>query len=87
MIILLNALLGCEHIIVFQLAERIAIETSFMMEKILYSANMIRFAYCAIPSRHEVPEKPRPNEQKRKLKTDKTNEISGAAKYILGISR
>lgn len=69
MIILLNALLGCERIIiVFQLAERIAIETSFMMEKILYSANMIRFAYCAIPSRHEAPEKPRLHERKRRSK-------------------
>lgn len=68
MIILLNALLGCERIIVFQLAERIAIETLFMMGTILYGANMIRFAYCAIPSRHEVPEKPRLHERKRRSK-------------------
>lgn len=49
-------------IIVFQLVERIAIVKKSLKEVLMYGANMLGFSYLALRTRHEVPQKPYPQE-------------------------
>ena len=58
MIILYSALFVHINIIVFQLTERIAISEKSMKSVLGYCVDMLGFSYLAIPTRHEVPEKP-----------------------------
>lgn len=50
-------------IIVFQLVERIAIVKKSLKEVLMYGANMLGFSYLALRTRHEVPQKPYPQEE------------------------
>jgi len=45
-------------IIVFQLAERIAIVKKSLKEALMYGGDMLGFSYPALRTRHEVPRKP-----------------------------
>lgn len=58
MIIAYDAVFGYANIIVFQLAERIALTEKSMKAVLGYCVDMLGFPYNAIPTRHEVPEKP-----------------------------
>ena len=58
MIILYSALFGHINIIVFQLTERIAITKKSMKSVLGRCTDMLGFSYNAIPTRHEVHEKP-----------------------------
>ena len=58
MIIAYDAVFGYADIIVFQLAERIALAEKSMKPVLGYCIDMLGFSYKAIPARHEVPEKP-----------------------------
>lgn len=50
-------------IIVFQLAERIAIVKRSLKEALMYGADMLGFSYSALRTRHEVHVKPYPQEE------------------------
>lgn len=58
MIILYSALFCYINIIVFQLTERIAIAEKSMKSVSRKCIDMLWFSYNAIPTRHEVHEKP-----------------------------
>ena len=58
MIIAYDAVLGYANIIVFQLAERIALAEKTMREVLGHCSDMLGFSYNAIPTRHEAHEKP-----------------------------
>lgn len=58
MIIAYDAVFGYANIIVFQLAERIALTEKSMKSVLGYCIDMLGFSYNAIPTRHEVHEKP-----------------------------
>ena len=58
MIIAYDAVLGYANIIVFQLAERIALSDKSMRAVLGYCIDMLGFSYNAIPTRHEVHKKP-----------------------------
>ena len=58
MIIAYNAVFGCANIIVFQLAERIALAEKSMKSVLGRCIDMLGFSYPAIPTRHDVPEMP-----------------------------
>lgn len=58
MIIAYDAVLGYANIIVFQLAERIALTEKSMKSVLGRCIDMLGFSYNAIPARHEVHEKP-----------------------------
>ena len=58
MIIAYDAVIGYANIIVFQLAERIAITEKSMKTVLGHCIDMLGFSYNAIPTRHEVHEKP-----------------------------
>ena len=58
MIIAYDAVLGYANIIVFQLAERIAVTEKSTKAVLGHYVDMLGFSYNAIPTRHEVPEKP-----------------------------
>ena len=58
MIIAYDAVFGYANIIVFQLAERIALDEKSMKSVLGYCVDMLGFSYNAIPTRHEVHEKP-----------------------------
>lgn len=58
MICLYSALFGYMNIIVFQLTEQIAITEKSMKSVLGYCKNMLGFSYLAIPTRHEVSDKP-----------------------------
>ena len=58
MIIAYDAVFGYANIIVFQLAERIALAEKSMKSVLGHCTDMLGFSYNAIPTRHEVPEKP-----------------------------
>lgn len=52
------------QLIVFQLAERIAIVKKSLKEALMYGADMLGFSYPALRTRHEVPRKPYLQEDK-----------------------
>lgn len=58
MIIAYDAAFGYANIIVFQLAERIALAEKSMKSVLGHYIDMLGFSYKAIPTRHEVHEKP-----------------------------
>lgn len=58
MIIAFDAVFGYVNIIVFQLAERIALAEKSMKAVLGYCVDMLGFSYKAIPTRHEAHEKP-----------------------------
>lgn len=58
MIIAYDAAFGYANIIVFQLAERIALAEKSMKSVLGHYIDMLGFSYNAIPTRHEVHEKP-----------------------------
>lgn len=58
MIIAYDAVFGYANIIVFQLAERIALAEKSMKSVLGHYIDMLGFSYNAIPTRHEVHEKP-----------------------------
>lgn len=58
MIIAYDAVFSYANIIVFQLAERIALAEKSMKPVLGYCIDMLGFSYNAIPTRHEVHEKP-----------------------------
>ena len=58
MIIAYDAVLGYANIIVFQLAERIALSEKSMRAVLGNGIDMLGFSYNAIPTRHEAHEKP-----------------------------
>lgn len=58
MIIAYDAVFGYANIIVFQLAERIALTEKSMKSVLGHYIDMLGFSYKAIPTRHEVHEKP-----------------------------
>ena len=58
MIVLYDAIFYRINTIIFQLAERIAITEKSMKSVLGYCVDMLGFSYNAIPTRHEVPEKP-----------------------------
>lgn len=58
MIIAYDAVFGYANIIVFQLAERIALAEKSMKAVLGYCVDMLGVSYNAIPTRHEVHEKP-----------------------------
>lgn len=58
MIIAFDAVFGCANIIVFQLAERIALSEKSVRAVLGHCIEMLGFSYNAIPTRHEVHEKP-----------------------------
>ena len=58
MIIAYDAVFGYANIIVFQLAERIALSEKSMRAVLGNGIDMLGFSYNAIPTRHEVHEKP-----------------------------
>lgn len=58
MIIACDSIFGYANIIVFQLAERIAIAEKSMKSVLGHCTDMLGFSYNAIPTRHEVHEKP-----------------------------
>ena len=58
MIIAYDAVFGFANIIVFQLAERIALTEKSMKSVLGHCIDMLGFSYNAIPTRHEVPGKP-----------------------------
>ena len=57
MIIAYDAVFGYANIIVFQLAERIALAEKSMKSVLGHCIDMLGFSYNAIPTRHEVHEK------------------------------
>ena len=58
MIVLYYAIFDRVNTILFQLAERIAITEKSMKSVLGYCVDMLGFSYNAIPTRHEVHEKP-----------------------------
>lgn len=58
MIITYDAIFGYVNIILFQLAGRIAITEKSMKSVLGRCTDMLGFSYNAIPTRHEVHEKP-----------------------------
>lgn len=58
MIIAYDDVLGYAIIIVFQLAERIALAEKSMKSVLGRCIDMLGFSYNAIPTRHEVQRKP-----------------------------
>ena len=58
MIIAYDAVFGYANIIVFQLAERIALTEKSMKSVLGRCIDMLGFSHNAIPTRHEVHEKP-----------------------------
>lgn len=58
MIIAYDAVFGYANIIVFQLAEQIALTEKSMKTVLGHCIDMLGLSYNAIPTRHEVPEKP-----------------------------
>ena len=58
MIIAYDAVFGYANIIVFQLAERIALTEKSMKSVLGHCIDMLGFSYNVIPTRHEVHEKP-----------------------------
>ena len=58
MIIAYDAVFGYANIIVFQLAERIALTEKSMRAVLGRCIDMLGFSYNAIPTRHEAHEKP-----------------------------
>lgn len=58
MIVAHDAIFGYISIIIFQLAERIAIIEKSSTEVLRHRIDMLWFSYNAIPSRHEVHDKP-----------------------------
>lgn len=58
MIGLYDAIFGYINIIVFQLAEWIALAEKSMRAVLGHCIDMLGFSYNAIPTRHEVHEKP-----------------------------
>ena len=58
MIIAYDAVFGYADIIVFQLAERIALAEKSMKSVLEHCIDMLGFSFNAIPTRHEVHEKP-----------------------------
>ena len=58
MIVLYDAIFGCISTILFQLAERIAITEKSMKSVLGHCSDMLGFSYNAIPTKHEVHEKP-----------------------------
>ena len=58
MIIAYDAVLGYANIIVFQLAERIALAEKSTKSVLGRCIDMLGFSYNAIPTRHEAHEKP-----------------------------
>ena len=58
MIIAYDAVFGYANIIVFQLAERIALAEKSTRAVLGYCIDMLGFSYNAIPTRHEAHEKP-----------------------------
>ena len=58
MIVADDAVLGYANIIVFQLAERIALAEKSMRAVLGHCIDMLGFSYNAIPTRHEAHEKP-----------------------------
>ena len=67
MIIIYSVLLGCIDIIIFQLAERIAINKKSMKSVLGYCIDMLGFSYNAIPTRHEVAIMPYLQEDETKI--------------------
>ena len=57
MIIAYDAVLGYANIIVFQLAERIALAEKSMKSVLGHYIDMLGFSYNAIPTRNEAHEK------------------------------
>ena len=51
-------IITCLDIIVFHLVERIATTDKSIKSVLGYCVDMLGFSYNAIPTRHEVPEKP-----------------------------
>lgn len=64
MIIAYNSVFGYANIIVFQLAERIALAQKSMKSVSRKCIDMLGFSYNAIPTRHEVHVKPYLQEDK-----------------------
>lgn len=58
MIIQYDAVFGYISVIIFQLTERIAITEKSMKSVSRKCIDMLGFSYLAIPTRHEVHEKP-----------------------------
>lgn len=58
MIIAYDVIFGYISTIIFQLAERIAIAEKSMKMVLGHCTDMLGFSYNAIPTRHEVHEKP-----------------------------
>ena len=58
MITAYNAVFGYANIIVFQLAERVALAEKSIKAVLGHCIDMLGFSYNAIPTRHEVPETP-----------------------------
>ena len=58
MVIAYDVIFGYISIIIFQLAGRIAITEKSMKSVLGRCTDMLGFSYNAIPTRHEVPEKP-----------------------------
>ena len=58
MIVLYDAIFYHINTIIFQLAERIAITEKSMKSVLGRCVDMLGFSYNAIPTRHEVHEKP-----------------------------
>lgn len=58
MIVLYDAIFGYISTILFQLAERIATTEKSMKSVLRKYIDMLGFSYNAIPTRHEVHEKP-----------------------------
>lgn len=58
MIGLYDAIFGYINIIIFQLAERIALAEKSMRAVLGHCIDMLGFSYNAIPTRHEAHEKP-----------------------------
>ena len=58
MIVAYDAIFGYISIIIFQLAGRIAITEKSMKSVLGHCSDMLWFSYNAIPTRHEVHEKP-----------------------------
>lgn len=57
MIIQYDSLFGFVRMVIFQLAERIAITEKSMKSVLGYCIDMLRFSYLGIPTRHEVTQK------------------------------
>ena len=73
MIIAYDAVLGYANIIVFQLAERIALAEKSMRAVLGHCIDMLGFSYNAIPTRHEAHEKPYPlrrNDRDRRCRSE-----------------